>query len=161
MWRRLLALAHPDRAGDHELFIWVEGLHEHVAGDRIELQPRRPAYERERRASEPSERVPYHDAFDRAESFSGLTRAVLRLSERVEEPYASLLALLSDCEEEFSGPLYKQQHQGATYRTLAAIGHAVGMDGSQRARFYRIAEEIPLSQRHASHIIERVVGRAA
>jgi hypothetical protein len=134
-------------------------------GDGIESPPRRPAYERSeaRRpsSSAASERVPYHAAYDRAESFAELTREALRLSERIEEPYASLLALLSDCGEEFSGPLYKQQHQGATYRTLAAIGHAVGMDGSQRARWYRIAEEIPLSQRHVGHIIERVIGRAA
>ena len=24
MWRRLRALAHPDRAGDHAIYIWVE-----------------------------------------------------------------------------------------------------------------------------------------
>jgi hypothetical protein len=36
MWRRLLALAHPDRAGDHELFIWCSELREYVAGDAID-----------------------------------------------------------------------------------------------------------------------------
>ena len=28
-----MAFAHPDRAGDHELFIWCRELREHVAGE--------------------------------------------------------------------------------------------------------------------------------
>ena len=30
MWRRLVARAHPDAGGDHELFIWASALREHV-----------------------------------------------------------------------------------------------------------------------------------
>jgi hypothetical protein len=32
----------------------------------------------------------------------------------------------------------------------------VGMDTAARSRWYRIAESIPLSDRHAGHIIKRL-----
>lgn len=32
MWRRLVACAHPDAGGDHELFVWVTTVKEAVCG---------------------------------------------------------------------------------------------------------------------------------
>jgi hypothetical protein len=29
MWRRILARAHPDSGGDHELFVWIQNVREH------------------------------------------------------------------------------------------------------------------------------------
>ena len=160
-WRLLLALVHPDRGGDHDFFIWVRALYDHVAGDGIEDPPRRPAYERERRSPDPVERVPYHDAFNMP-SFNDLTRRVLDVSDRVEEPYARILALVYDCAEEpRRGALYKQQHQGATYKTLAAIAYAARMTKAERTRCYRIVESVPLSQRHARDILATLKRQAA
>ena len=62
---------------------------------------------------------------------------------------------------EHDGPLYDQQRRGATYKQLAAIGHAVGMSGAERAQWYDIARAVPLSQRHAGHILSRSKARAA
>jgi hypothetical protein len=50
MWRRLIALAHPDRAGDEALFVWTRNVYEHVAGDRIEDVRTGAALEEQRRA---------------------------------------------------------------------------------------------------------------
>jgi hypothetical protein len=38
-WRLLLRRAHPDTGGTHDLFLWTQALHEHVAGDHLEEQP--------------------------------------------------------------------------------------------------------------------------
>ncbi len=54
------------------------------------------------------------------------------------------------------GPLLLQQRRGATYRTLAAVGHAAGMNKAGRAVWYALAEEVPLSQRHAGHILTKL-----
>jgi hypothetical protein len=37
----------------------------------------------------------------------------------------------------------------------------VGMTKAERVQWYRIAEAIPLSQRHAGHILSRLKKRAA
>ncbi len=153
MWRRLLAVAHPDRAGDHELFIWAEALREHVAGDLLDL----PAYEHPRRTtSSDSPRVPYPDHPD----FAALTRRALDLAREVPGAYAWLLRLLSDCHPSHSGRFLAEQGRGASYKRLAAIGHLVEFDQEGRGRWYDIARAVPLSDRHASHILGRLRGDA-
>jgi hypothetical protein len=165
MWRRLLRLAHPDAGGDDALFVWCRHLQEYVAGDAPErVRAERVHPEPPRRATPAdSPRVPYEAAFDRAASFADLTAQAVGLADTVGEPYAALLRLLGDCYDvgESGGPLYRQQNQGATYKQLAAIGHRVGMGKAQRAAWYGIAESVPLSQRHAGHILNRVGERAA
>jgi hypothetical protein len=153
MWRRLLTRAHPDAGGDGELFVWTTALREHVAGDAIKPEaPPRP-----RRTHEAdTDRVPFE-----AGVFSDLTYCALVLARSVPEPYATLLGLLADCGESFHGPLAREQRRGASYRRLAAIGHAVGMSKAERVRFYRIAESVPPSDRHAGHILSRLDRRAA
>ncbi len=163
MWRRLLRLAHPDAGGDDALFVWCRHLQEYVAGDAPSGTPRR-EYGRPRDATPAdSPRVPYEAAFDRAASFADLTAQAVALADTVGEPYAALLRLLGDCYDvgEPGGSLYRQQNQGATYKQLAAIGHRVGMGKAERAAWYGIAESVPLSQRHAGHILNRVGERAA
>ncbi len=60
MWRKLLARAHPDAGGDHELFIWARHLHAVVcAGVREDPPPPPPP------SSTPKEgpaRVPFDEA---------------------------------------------------------------------------------------------------
>src|SRR5215207_5291584 len=139
MWRRLLRHVHPDQGGDHDLFIWTNSIMELVAGDGLEPLPREAKRDPPRHPST-GERLDYMEAFNRADSFDGLTRAAVMYAEELPEPYASLLRMLRDCQE--VGPddiaLHRQQNQGATYRTLAAIGHRAKMSGEERTRWYRI-----------------------
>ncbi len=62
MWRRLLARAHPDAGGDHELFLFTHALLQSVGGN---LDPKsKPTSDDERgteRGAEPSLRA-WHDA---------------------------------------------------------------------------------------------------
>jgi hypothetical protein len=157
-----MARCHPDQVGTDDLFVWVRELQQHVVGDAVE--PLRKENEPPRRTTTAdSPRLDYTEAFNKAESFADLTRRAIALSSTLEEPYASVLKLLYDCEElaEVAGIMYRQQHQGASYRSLAAIGHKVGMDKQARSYWYRIAEAIPLSQRHAGHILSRLQDEAA
>jgi hypothetical protein len=166
MWRRLLAIVHPDRGGDGDLFIWTRNLQEYVAGDDPEpVVDARSSEARERHADDNrnAERIPYEEAFGRAGTFAELTHQAVLFAGEVGEPYASLLRLLADCYEatEADGTLYRQQHQGSTYRQLAYVAHLEGMTSAQRSRWYRIARTIPLSQQHAGHILEQLQRRAA
>jgi len=86
----------------------------------------------------------------------GLTYRALYLSDEVDGIFAYPLLLLADCEEMFSPPMQRKQERGASYRQLAAIGHKLGFDKLQRVRWYRIAESVPLSDRHAGHILGRI-----
>jgi hypothetical protein len=102
--------------------------------------------------------------FSGFEDFEALTsRALAMASAQGSEPdvYAHLLRLLADCYPAHEGLLYDQQCRGASYRSLAAIGHRVGMTKQERGHWYRISEEIPLTQRHAGHILSRLARRAA
>jgi hypothetical protein len=160
MWRRLLRVAHPDTGGEHDLFIWVQSLHDHVAGDVVEEPPPR---ESPRHHAKQTERVDFRRAFDTFDSHWSLTRAIVALLPDMEEPYASVLRLLADCYA--SAPtdttMQRAENQGASYKQLAYIGHLVGMDGAQRTYFYGIAEGLPLSQRHAGHILSKLQRQAA
>jgi hypothetical protein len=154
MWRKLLAKAHPDAGGSHELFIWTANVRDMVCG---EAEPV-PDTSRRREGSTRSQggdRVPFETRL----SFDALTRHALGLE--LEEPFASLIELLADCYSSQDTTLYKQQYRGATYKQLAAIGHAIGLSKPERVRWYRIAESIPLSQRHAGHILGKLQRAAA
>jgi hypothetical protein len=164
MWRRLFARVHPDAGGEHELFVWVSSLFEHVAGD----APDRVVDDRSRRERYASghggtaDRIDYTAAPDRGRTFDDLTRYALTVAAEVDEPFAGVLRLLADCYgvAEYDAALYRQQHQGATYKQLAAIAYRAGMSKAQRSRWYRIAESVPLSQRHAGHILTRLQSEA-
>ncbi len=162
MWRRLLRSVHPDAGGDHDLFIWTDALREHVAGDGIDLAAQEVRRDPPRHHTT-GERVDYTPAFDRVGSFGDLTRAAVMYADEVGAPYDRLLRMLRDCYEVSEGDvrLHRQQNQGATYRQLAAIGHRVRMSKPERVRWYRIAESIPLAQRHAGHIHSKLQERGA
>ena len=163
MWRRLLRLVHPDTGGDHDLYIWVDMLREHVAGDMPEPPPsygqagyREPP--RHYPKTDEKARVEFSHAMDIFHGHEDLTRHAVDMSTELEEPYSYALSLLSDCYP--SAPtdtsLRRQEAIGATYKQLAAIGHRLGMSSQERYRWYKVAESIPLSQRHAGHIISRL-----
>ena len=142
------ALAHPDAGGDHELFLWIASLHEHVAGDDIE-----PARPRPHRTPEcETERV----SFEAALGFDALTTRALALSRTAGDPYGGVLALLTGCWEP-AHPIIRCR-RGASYRQLAYIAHLAGMTTAERSGWYRVAEGVPLADAHAGHIIERLKG---
>jgi hypothetical protein len=82
------------------------------------------------------------------------------MPEKVSGIHGTLLEMLEDCE---APPLTTGawQQRGASYKSLAAIGHTVGMTKAERGRWYRIAEAVPLSQRHAGHILNELQKAAA
>ncbi len=85
--------------------------------------------------------------------------AVTRQALRVEGPYASVLSLLADCSPQ--PHLAHEQARGASYARLAAIAHLWGMSKEERVGWYRVAEDLTLSDRHASHLLGRLKKRAA
>jgi hypothetical protein len=164
MWRRLLRVVHPDTGGEHDLFIWTSALQEHVVGDQIE-EPRGRRDPSGATHYQQTERVDFAEAFNRFASHEELTRHALKVAESgaIEGPYRTILGLLRDCypAAPTDTPLPRAEHQGASYKQLAYIGHLAGMDGASRMEFYRVAEAIPLSQRHAGHLISRLQQEAA
>jgi hypothetical protein len=50
----------------------------------------------------------------------------------------------------------RQQQRGASYKQLAYIAHLVDMTKPERQLWYGVAESIPLSDRHAAHIISKL-----
>jgi len=162
-WKRLLSRVHPDGGGAHDLFIWTQELREHVAGDAPEEAPRYIRREPPKHKTS-GDRLDFQDAELHA-SFTALTRHAVSVatSGAVGEPHASVLKLLRDCEEitDPTSSLYRQQQEGATYRSVAAVAHRAGMSAQERSGFYRVAESIPLSQRHVGHILARLQAEAA
>ncbi len=155
LWRRLVARTHPDAGGEHELFIWCGVVRNAVCGGELRVDPK-PTAGTSQLSPSPSPpddkpRVPYATGLD----FEEVTRAALRET----GPYASVLSLLADCYPQ--SRLAHEQHRGACYKRLAAIGHLTGMGKLERAGWYRCAEAIPLSDRHASHMLGRLKRRAA
>lgn len=155
MWRRLVSRSHPDAGGDHELFIWTVATRDAVCSD---LRTEIPRVERRAPSTHGTgERVPFdEDAF-----IDVLTDRAITMAEAVAEPYGYLLRQVADCEPAEDEPLRDQQRRGASYKSLAAISHRVGMTKAERVQWYRIAEAIPLSQRHAGHILSRLKRRSA
>jgi hypothetical protein len=157
MWCKLKARAHPDGGGDHELFIWAGSVEEVVCGS--QRQPHeRPARESPRRrypsTKEDPDRIPYPPGT----SFREVTKQALQRASTGLDGYGRLLALLEDCWP--LDHLWREQRRGASYKRLAAIGHMVGMTKAERVEWYRVAESIPLSDRHAGHILSRLKRRA-
>ncbi len=156
MWKRVVARCHPDSGGDSETFVWAMATREAICGGALGATV--PRYDhgghpsRREASTSDAERVPFDPSLD----FEVLTDRAVAYSEGVDEPYASLLRSLADCYPATEGPLLHQQRRGATYRQLAAIVHRVGMSGSERARWYEVARSVPLSQRHAGHILGRL-----
>lgn len=85
MWRRIIARAHPDSGGSHELFIWIGAVRDLVCA-RVTESPAR-ARPSEAAAtsshSDPVDRIPWSGAYD----FQEVTRTALRYAS-LGEPYS-------------------------------------------------------------------------
>ncbi len=91
--------------------------------------------------------------------FGSLTEEALRAAER-EPPYVGrLLRLLVDCRP--LPHLAHEQGRGASYESLDLIADLAQIHDDERLRWYRAAEEIPLTDRHAHHIIDKLKRRRA
>jgi hypothetical protein len=161
MWRLLIAATHPDtERGSHELFIWTGTVKGAVCGGGLRVEPKPPPRYPEPRPSPPppddKPRIPYPTGAD----FNETTRAAL-LRAATGDVYGRVLSLLLDCLPLDGGPLAHEQSRGASYRRLAAIAHTWGMTKAERVGWYRVAEEIPLSDRHAGHILSKLKKQAA
>jgi hypothetical protein len=163
MWRRALAKLHPDGGGSHDLFIWAgavrdavcgPGLHGAVNPEPADHPPRR----REPSTPEEPARVPYPP--DETANFAALTARAVAMAEEVGGVHGALLEMLADCEAPPSTSGAWEQ-RGASYKKLAAVGHMVSMTKAERSRWYRVAEAVPLSDRHVGHILGRLKSRAA
>jgi hypothetical protein len=162
MWRRLLARAHPDAGGRHELFIWAGAVRDVVCSLSLPGAGNPEPEDHPSRRRDPStpgatERVP----FDWFADLEVLTDRALTMAAAVAEPYGYLLRQLADCYPAADGPLHDQQRRGASYKALAAIGHRVGMTKAERVQWYSIVEAVPLSQRYAGHILGKLQKAAA
>lgn len=151
MWRRLIARTHPDAGGDHELFIWTGAIKSIICDGQLHAGLR-PRSQQPPPGDKP--RVP----FDAGDDFEECTRTALKIG-AAGMPFGPVLSLLADCRP--LEHLAHEQQRGASYKRLAAIGHLWGMSKAERVRWYRIAEDIPLSDRHAGHILARLKRRAA
>lgn len=139
------------------MFVWATATREVVCGGGLGAEiPRRTG--RERPAPSDPERVPYEPSAN----FAHLTDRAVTMADAVAAPYGYLLRTLADCYPASRGSsMEDQQKRGASYKRLAAIGHMVGMDAAERAQWYDVARSIPLSDRHAGHILGKLKRRAA
>ena len=148
MWRKLIALTHPDR-GDHEHCIWTQNVREHVCKGVTAPWPQP--------KPEPKPSTVYEDGrvpFPSDSIFGVLTATAIERAGAVSTLYGRLLPLLRDCYTTTHLP--HEEQRGASYKRLAHIAHLIGMSKSERIEWYRVAESIPLSERHAGHIIKRL-----
>ncbi len=163
MWRRALAKLHPDGGGSHDLFIWAGAVRDVVCdlGVRGAVNPEpadHPSRRREPSTPEEPARVPYPPG--ETANFAALTARAVAMAEEVGGIHGGLLEMLSGCEAPPSTSGAWEQ-RGASYKKLAAVGHMVSMTKAERSRWYRVAEAVPLSDRHVGHILGRLKSRAA
>ncbi len=160
MWRRLLARTHPDSGGTHELFIWAGAVRDVVCGLSLRSERSAEAGANPEPAEEPA-RVPYPP--DETADFAGLTARAVAMAEEVGGIHGALLEMLTDCEAPPSTTRTSGawEQRGASYKKLAAVGHMAGMTKAERSRWYRVAEAVPLSDRHVGHILSQLKSRAA
>lgn len=162
MWRRVLARLHDDAGGSHELFLFGQAVREAVGDTVPQSSPCSRCSRESRRAGQRprGEGIVHEEGrvpFPRNSDFAALTSRALRMADEVGSPFVRPLLLLHDCRP-IEG-LAREQDRGASFKQLAAIGHALGMNGAQRTSWYRIAESVPLAQRHAGHILSKLKGR--
>ena len=144
----MIALTHPDRGGNHDICIWAQAMREHVCKD--VAAPHTPPPRPEPRTVYEDGRVPFP-----ADSIFGvLTTTAIEQAGAVDTLCGRLLLLLGDCYSTAHLP-YEEQ-RGTSYKRLAYIAHLAGMTKPERVGWYRVAEDIPLSDRHVGHIIKRL-----
>lgn len=103
-----------------------------------------------------ADRVPFPPEKVWVMTFAEQTAAIIERSANPPAgkytPACKVLMLLDDCQQLD----WKEEHQGATYKTLAYIAHLVGMSPDERRAWYEVCRWSGLTQRHAGHIVGRL-----
>jgi hypothetical protein len=153
MWRKALARTHPDGGGDHDLFIWMQAARDAVC-NRGTNQAAPPPPRPNPRVIYEGGRVPFPEFAD----FEALTARALEVADGVSSIFAVPLRHLGDCRP--MPHLAHEQERGASYKRLAYIAHLMGMSKSERIEWYRVAESVPLADRHAGHVLSKLKRRS-
>ncbi len=162
MLRRVIARTHRDAGGDDALFIAANELREDIlSGELVPAEPKDlarcsncPRRDATPRRSYSTDADPARAPFSTDASFDQLTSLALERAGTVAGVYGELLLQLRDCV--FMADMERQQRRGASYKQLAYIAHLAKMSKPERAGWYRVAEDVPLADRHASHLISRL-----
>jgi len=98
-------------------------------------------------------RVPYPPRWWRARTFDEVKRTALDMASSANTlpSIARMLASLEDCEY-LDG---KQDHEGATYKSIAYAGRLYGLAREERQEWIDAVGMLGLAQRHTGHIIAR------
>jgi hypothetical protein len=152
MWRKAIARTHPDAGGSHEPCVWMQAVRDAVCNGDVGAAPEANS---EARIVYEDGRVPFPQPAD----FEALTRRALDVASEVGGIFAVPLRYLADCRPMLH--LAHEERRGASYKRLALIGHVTGMSKSARIEWYHVAENVPLADRHAGHIIKQLKEPAA
>lgn len=167
-WKRLRARAHPDqgapricscgsrRCGTTSTTDLARSLR--ASSRTLTVVGAAPGETRAEDEHEQPDRIPFDEAFGNADEFVRLTMHALSVGQTSEQPYRDVLALLGNCPADDHGRRAARQCRGASYKQLALIAHLCSWSRVDRRQWYEIAESIPLSDSHASHIIGRLKG---
>jgi hypothetical protein len=112
-----MATVHPDRTGDHELFVFLTAVREHVEGCRGESRYRdRVSEDRvaQCRGNDRRDRVPFDEALGFVDEHTMLTHRALSIAETVEEPFCGVLRPLVAYANVEHGRRALKQCRGAT-----------------------------------------------
>ena len=158
LWRRAPSRVHPDSGGDHEIFLFLSAAKEALAepcecrrGDPL-AGPRNGYAGQE----QTTDRIDYDPELGIPSTFDALTMRALESGVELEEPYRKLISLLTDCVSSGHGRQELKQRRGASFKQLAYAGYLAGLNKEERGRFYEIAQRVPLSDRHISHVIDKL-----
>jgi hypothetical protein len=165
-WRKLIAIAHPDRAtGDHELFVFLTALREHVQGCIghyvAELNSHSRCRESNGGHDDRNDRIPYNEQLRFVDEHSMLTHRALSIAETVEEPFCGVLRLLVDYNDAEHGRRALRRCRGATWRQASYVACLASTSKGERLRWYELCRSIPLSEVLASHLTNRLRAKAA
>ena len=148
-WRKLLARCHPDSGGTGELFVWAQSLREAVEGGGVSTRSPCGSCEGRNAGPEPSSRVPFDPGLDH----HALTLRALTLGRETGGPAGRLLAGLTSYPQPTHGRPQLAEGRGASYRQLKFLAVLAGIPARE---LYAAAEQVPLSQAHASHLIDEL-----
>ncbi len=132
-------------------------MQEQVCGG-LAIGPAAPARSPEPPAPPPRRDATSRIAFETDLPFEVLTARALELAPTFGEPYPAIFRLLAGCPplREWPEDLRAEARAGAGFKRLALAGRILGLDGRGRGGLYRYSKQVPLSDLHARHLLDRL-----